>query len=248
MNLVQRANSAQNLLAKKIFLLMEEKKSNLCVALDRTKKKEILDFVEEIGDEIVLLKTHIDIVEDFDPSFLSDLKKIADQKRFFLFEDRKFADIGQTVYLQFCHGIHQIGKWADMVNAHIIAGEGTLQGLQKGMKTHQGLLLLAQMSSAGNLAQGEYTKKCVELAQKHPQSCIGFICQERLVDDPGFLHLTPGIKMKKGKDSLGQRYRILEEVDTDIPIVGRDITEAEDPVSKAREYRKEAWRCYVQRT
>lgn len=221
MNLRNRAEATRNLLAKKLFLLMEEKKSNLCVALDRTKKKDILDLAEEIGNEIVILKTHIDIIEDNDSTFLSDLQRIADQKRFFLFEDRKSADIGQTVYLQFCHGIHQIGKWADLVNAHIIAGEGTLLGLQKGMNAHQGLLLLAQMSSAGNLAQGGYTKKCVQLAQKHPQSCIGFICQERLLDNPGFLHLTPGIKMAKGKDFLGQRYRTLEEVDTDIPIVVR---------------------------
>lgn len=223
---------------------MEEKNSNLCVALDRTKKQQILDLAEEIGNEIILLKTHIDIVEDFDSSFLPDLQAIADRKRFFLFEDRKFADIGQTAYLQFCHGVHRIGRWADLVNAHIIAGEGTLQALCKGMTPHQGLLLIAQMSSKGNLAQGGYTKKCVELARQFSACCIGFICQERLIQDPGFLHLTPGIKMEKGKDSLGQCWRTLKEVDTDIPIVGRDITEAFNPASKAKEYRKEAWHIY----
>lgn len=41
------------------------------------------------------IQTHIDILEDFDASVIERLKTLSEEHNFLIFEDRKFADIGE---------------------------------------------------------------------------------------------------------------------------------------------------------
>ncbi|KIH91410.1 uridine monophosphate synthetase [Sporothrix brasiliensis 5110] len=133
----------------------------------------------------------------------------------------------------------------------------------------RGILLLAQMSTKGNLMTPAYTQACVDAARAHKTFVAGFIAQETLntAPDDTFVHLTPGCKLPppgeefeektdaNGRvlpgDGMGQQYntpaRLIGVCGADIVIVGRGIITAVDPPSEAERYRRKAWKAYLAR-
>jgi len=69
----------------------------------------------------------------------------------------------------------------------------------------RGLLLLAEMSSEGNMMTPEYTASCVKLARKHRSFVMGFVAQRSLNDvehpDDNFLTMTPGVSLPPAQSS-----------------------------------------------
>ncbi len=249
----QRANICASAAGKKLFQLMDNKQTNLALSADVTTAAELLHLADHLGSEICLLKTHIDIIQDFTPSLTKKLAEIAAAHQFMIFEDRKFADIGNTVKHQYEGGIYKIAEWADLTNAHTLPGPGIIEGLAAaGKKHHRGLILLAEMSSAGHLMDQAYMQATLKMAQLYPDYVMGFITQHALADEAQWINLTPGIKLKSGVDALGQQYntpeRAILENGTDVIIVGRGIISAENPLAEAVKYRTHGWAAYLQRT
>lgn len=247
----ERAHYCLSPLAKNIFNLLEEKQTNLAFSADVTSSQKLLDLANLLGPEICILKTHIDIIKDFTPNLTDHLRELALKHKFFIFEDRKFADIGHTVKHQYEGGIYEIADWADIVNAHSLPGPGIIKGLAEvGRKKNRGLLLLAEMSSAGHLMNEEYMQQTLQMAEPFADFVIGFITQHALSKDPHWLNMTPGIKLDIDQDKLGQQYitpqKSIIEHGADIIIVGRGILTAEDPLAEAKKYRKAGWESYLE--
>ncbi|EFA80224.1 bifunctional UMP-synthetase [Heterostelium album PN500] len=249
----ERAKLATNPTASKLFNIMATKKTNLAVAVDLTRKQEVLNLADSIGSEICVLKTHVDIIDDYDQDFVHQLEQIASKHNFLIFEDRKFADIGNTVKYQFESGVYHISKWAHMVTIHGVAGPAIIDGFRDSIKqTGAGLLLLAQMSSKGSLCVGEYTNQMIEMGKQNSDAVMGFICQERLESmSDNFVLMTPGIQFNSKGDSMGQQYNtpdyVVKEKGTDVIIVGRGIYQNSEPKSEAIKYKQAAWAAYESR-
>ncbi|CAF0773146.1 unnamed protein product [Rotaria sp. Silwood1] len=232
--------------------IMKEKKSNLCLSADLTSLDGIIELSKQIGSKICMLKIHCDILTDFSMDKIQQLKDISRELNFLLLEDRKFADIGNTVAIQYTKGVFRIVEWADLVTVHVLPGEGIIQALEQAAKTvnePRGCLLIAQMSSKGALTNNEdYVKGVVTCAEKYSDFVIGFISQSRLTTNDKYLHCTPGVHLNNTGDQLGQQYvtprQAIDGRGADILIVGRAILDSINRVKTAEEYQQEGYRVY----
>ncbi|KAI5651933.1 orotidine 5'-phosphate decarboxylase / HUMPS family domain-containing protein [Phthorimaea operculella] len=249
----KRAELATSQIAKQLFTIMATKKTNLCLSVDLTSTTKILDLLEKVGEHICLVKTHVDIIEDFSDSFITNLKNLATRYNFLILEDRKFADIGNTVLQQYLKGLYKIGEWADCVTVHSLPGEGILKALNGSTNgVSRGVFLLAEMSSEGNLITPDYTEATVKMAEKYPDLIAGFVCQKKdSFTNPGVIQLTPGVQLESATDDLGQVYNTPEKVvlenGGDLMVVGRGIVAAKSPESQAVIYKDALWKCYLKR-
>lgn len=255
----ERAKKHKSKIVQKLFNLIEEKKTNLCSSIDVTSTNELLDLANKLGPYVCLIKTHIDIIEDFDYNkTILPLLDLSIKHNFMIFEDRKFSDIGNTVNLQFSKGIYNIVSWADIVNAYVISGYGAIEGLKKAANDHsdkpRALLLISELSTKGSLAVGEFTKSTIQLAEEYKDFVIGFISQKKIVSsnpEHDWIILTPGVSLDETTDNLGQNYRSVDDVinnGADVIIVGRGLCgKGKDPVAEAKRYKKYGWNAYLKR-
>lgn len=253
------ARSAPAAFNRTLAALALEKKSNLILSLDVTTKKAFFDLLEPLAGQIAMVKTHVDILEDFDEGFVRRLRKLARDEHFLIFEDRKFADIGNTVRHQFRDGLYHIADWADCVTVHPLPGPGILSGLFEGLHRPVAAFILAAMSARGTLISDNYTRRAIEMGREHRQWVAGFIGFgrekahiERLrakMPSDSFM-LMPGVNLRQKGDGLGQQYVSAAEAvagGADFIIVGRGILRAEEPPAEARAYREQAWRALLER-
>ncbi|TLS27119.1 hypothetical protein PpBr36_04386 [Pyricularia pennisetigena] len=128
-----RAQSANHPLSSYLLRLMELKQSNLCLSADVTTARELIYLAEKTGPSIVVLKTHYDLISgwDYSPKTGTGAKLAALARRygFLIFEDRKFADIGKTVQMQYTAGTARIIEWAHITNINIHAGKDSVRAL-----------------------------------------------------------------------------------------------------------------------
>lgn len=239
----QKLEKVQHSVGQKILQIAIDKKSNLIASADVTTTEELLDLADKVGPHIVALKTHIDILRDFDADkTLLLLVDLARKHNFLLMEDRKFADIGNTQELQFTEGVYKISTWADLVTSHVIAGSQSLDCF-----LNVGVVAILGMSSKGTLTDSNYRSEALQIIESHP-NVMGCVAQNQVPNE--VLLFTPGVNITATGDDKGQQYNtpeyIFKKNHTDFMIVGRGIYKAENPEIAALTYKNAGWEAYLQ--
>ena len=237
----QKLEICDHSVAQKLLQIALEKRSNLIVSADVTSTQELLELAEKVGPHIVALKTHIDILLDFNfDETILPLKELAAKYNFLLMEDRKFADIGNTQELQFSYGTYKISQWADLVTAQVIAGYESLDCFR-----NVGVVAILGMSSRGTLTDENYREEATKIALSHP-NVFGGVSQHKIPNE--LLLFTPGINLADSGDNKGQQYHTPDyaftQLEADFIIVGRGIYKAEDAEKAVLKYKFAGWEAY----
>ena len=183
-------------------------------------KSRLIKILENIGDKIVICKIHYDFYEDDNKELKNRLIELSIEKDFLLMEDRKFVDISYTVEKQYS----KYSKWIDLVT---VMGNVNSEVVSK----LSGVVLVTNMSNNNY----DYIDNVKEIANNYPERLVGLVTQYR-INLNGLINMTPGIN-KETKVVGDQNYRKVNDVDTDIVIVGRGIYNSDNYSESANIYR-----------
>ena len=220
--------------------------SKIIVALDFSKKEKALELISRIDPALCRLKVGKEMFTHYGPAFLEEIHS----KGFEVFLDLKYHDIPNTV-ARTCEVAADLGIW--MLNVHALGGrrmmEAAIEALDK--RNHRPLLIavtvLTSMSSNDLLDIGvsqspaDYAIQLAGLAKDAGLDGIVCSAQEAAVMKKslgqGFLLVTPGIR-PAGSEKDDQR-RIMTPLDaisagSDYLVIGRPITQSDDPISVLR--------------
>ena len=218
------------------------------IALDFPNKELTLDFLKNFQHVKLAVKVGMELYYGEGPSIITAIKELGHE----IFLDLKLHDIPNTVG-RTMERVASLG--IDMVNVHAAGGrkmmEYALEGLEKG--TQQGksrpiCIAVTQLTSTSEeqmqreqFIQTTLAESVIHYSQLAKESGLdGVVCSVHEVKQiknklgSDFLTITPGIRI--GGDAAGDQQRVAtpvmaREQGSDFIVVGRSITNAEDPVA-----------------
>ncbi|MBU0278433.1 MULTISPECIES: orotidine-5'-phosphate decarboxylase [unclassified Gemella] len=228
-------------------------KNDVIIALDFPTLEESLDFLDKFQDEKPFVKVGMELYLQNGPRVLEEIKKRGHK----IFLDLKLHDIPNTVY----GASKGLAKFSvDILTVHAAGGQEMLEAAKKGMliggsfKTR--VIAITQLTSTSkeNMKKEQLIEKSLEasvlnyakLAEKARLdgvvSSVLEVSKIKEVTKEKFLKVTPGIRLATDEDGDQKRIatpkRAREMGSTHI-VVGRPITQSEDPVAAYKKFKKE---------
>lgn len=222
--------------------------SQIMVALDFPTVDQALDLVKKLEDFNPFLKIGMQLFYLAGPSLIYELK----ERGFSIFLDLKLHDIPNTVKGT-AQSLTTLG--VDMFTIHCAGGqkmmEAALEGIAKGLVTghHQSpkVVGITQLTSTSQQIMNQEMgipgtiEDCIlDYAKLAYKSALhGVVCsalEVRMIKDmvgEDFITVTPGIRLQESK--IDDQVRVTTPTEaarlgTDYMVIGRAITQADDPV------------------
>ena len=215
-----------------IIKKIDEKNSNIILAFDNDNFTKLCDLINKIHSYIIGVKVHNEILNLTNEQNIL-LYNLCKNYSLFLWEDRKFNDISNTVMKQ----LKKYEDIRDFVSICPISGPDILK-----IKSNLGFFVLIEMSSEQNLftpITNSIFNFVVQEANIPNNNICGIICQkEKYFRNDKLLTIKPGIHLTNTKDNVGQKYTNPKYLQTkpSLFVVGRGITESENPLEEIKKY------------
>ncbi len=221
---------------------------DVIIACDFNGKKEVFDFLDKFTEEKPYLKIGMELFYAEGPEIVREIKKRGHK----IFLDLKLHDIPNTV-MKAMKVLSDLD--VDMCNLHaagtIAMMEAAIKGLTKEDGTRPILIAVTQLTSTSEermkdelLINEKIENVVVKYAQNAKTAGLdGIVCSPLeaafVKENCGkeFITVTPGVRFADGE--VGDQVRITtpqkaKEIGSDYIVVGRPITQAEDPVAAYR--------------
>ena len=218
---------------------------DVIVACDFSSKQEVMSFLDKFQDKKPFVKIGMELFYAEGPSIVKEIKARGHK----IFLDLKLCDIPNTVKksMSVLSGLD-----VDMTNLHAFGTkammEAAIEGLTRPDGTRPILIAVTQLTSTSeermknDLLINEPLDKVVMHYAKCASECglDGVVCSPleagKVKETCGkeFMTVTPGVRFADG--DVGDQVRITtpekaKEIGSDYIVVGRPVTQADDPVA-----------------
>ena len=210
------------------------------IALDVSSLEEIKSLLAIIDKDLFRLKVGKQLFTSQGPKVIEELRALG----FDIFLDLKLHDIPNTVSKSLAN-ICNLGVW--MSNIHLLGGKEMIQEASATVKKSNsdmilvGVTILTSLNET-NLVELGFNSSAEEiainLAKLGKQNGVdGVVCSIEDISEikaslgSDFLSVTPGVRMSQNNDDQKRSGSIYNAIQfgTDFVVVGREITEAENP-------------------
>ena len=228
--------------------------SKIIVALDFPDEASTMKLVDRINPELCRLKIGKELFTRCGP----DLVKKIVNSGYDVFLDLKYHDIPNTV-ANACKAAADLGVW--MMNVHALGGPAMLAAARNALSDSDSPRLIAvtiltsssddDLKAVGiNQSTKDMVKRLALLSKD--QGLDGVVCSAQEASDlksalgQDFILVTPGIRLPT--DDAGDQKRIVTPADairqgSDYLVIGRPITQADDPIQKLLTINSEISHC-----
>ena len=221
---------------------------DVIIACDFSSKQEVIDFLSQFKEEKPFVKIGMELFYAAGPEIVKEIKAMGHK----IFLDLKLHDIPNTV-MKAMRVLSQLD--VDMCNLHaagtISMMEAAIKGLTREDGTRPILIAVTQLTSTSEermkedlLINEPIDKVVMHYALNAKKAGLdGVVCSpleaEKVHNTCGseFITVTPGVRFADG--DIGDQVRVTtpakaREIGSDYIVVGRPITQADDPVAAYR--------------
>lgn len=221
---------------------------DVIIACDFSSKKEVMNFLDKFTEEKPYVKIGMELFYSAGPEIVKEIKNRGHK----IFLDLKLHDIPNTVKKSMAV---LSGLDVDMCNLHAAGTKAMMKAALEGLTRHDGtrplLIAVTQLTSTDEESMQKelwIDKPIDEVVMHYAKNAAdagldGVVCSPleagkvKKICGEKFLTVTPGVRFADG--DVGDQKRVTtparaKEIGSDYIVVGRPITQADDPVAAYR--------------